>query len=107
MPTGGLTSLYVVSAVFGLSQGGIVPSYALVVREYMPSVEAGRRVGFVIMATIMGMALGGWMSGWIYDVTGSYQMAFVNGIVWNFLNMGIMVLILLRTRPRKAVAVAA
>ncbi|MDM8168532.1 MFS transporter [Roseovarius sp.] len=107
LPTGGLTSLYVVSAVFGLSQGGIVPSYALVVREYMPSVEAGRRVGFVIMATIMGMALGGWMSGWIYDVTGSYQMAFVNGIVWNFLNMGIMVLILLRTRPRKAVAVAA
>jgi len=107
LPTGGLTSLFVVSAVFGLSQGGIVPSYALVVREYMPSVEAGRRVGFVIMATIMGMALGGWMSGWIYDVTGSYQMAFVNGIVWNFLNMGIMVLILLRTRPRKAVAVAA
>ncbi|MEQ8896184.1 MAG: MFS transporter [Roseovarius sp.] len=107
LPTGGLTSLFVVSAVFGLSQGGIVPSYALVVREYMPSVEAGRRVGFVIMATIMGMALGGWMSGWIYDVTGSYQMAFVNGIVWNFLNMGIMVLILMRTRPRKAVAVPA
>lgn len=107
LPTGGLTSLFVVSAVFGLSQGGIVPSYALVVREYMPSVEAGRRVGFVIMATIMGMALGGWMSGWIYDVTGSYQMAFINGIVWNFLNMGIMVLILMRTRPRKAVEVPA
>ena len=95
LPWDGMASLYVVSAVFGLAQGGIVPSYALVVREYMPSVEAGRRVGFVIMATIMGMALGGWMSGWIYDVTGSYQMAFVNGIVWNFLNMGIMVLILL------------
>ena len=107
LPSGGLVSLYMVSLVFGLAQGGIVPSYALVVREYMPSQEAGRRVGFVLMATILGMALGGWMSGWIYDVTGSYTMAFVNGIAWNFLNIGIMVMILLRTRPRREVAVAA
>ncbi len=107
LPAGGLVSLYVVSLVFGLSQGGIVPSYALVVREYMPSQEAGKRVGFVMMSTILGMALGGWMSGWIYDVTGNYQMAFVNGILWNFLNIGIMVLILLRTRPRRPAAVPA
>ncbi|MHA7851499.1 MFS transporter [Roseovarius sp.] len=107
LPSGGLVSLYMVSLIFGLAQGGIVPSYALVVREYMPSQEAGRRVGFVIMATILGMALGGWMSGWIYDVTGSYHMAFINGIVWNVLNIAIMVLILMRTRPRKPVAVAA
>lgn len=107
LPAGGLVSLYVVSLIFGLSQGGIVPSYALVVREYMPSQEAGKRVGFVMMCTILGMALGGWMSGWIYDVTGSYRMAFVNGIAWNFLNIGIMVLILLRTRPRRPAAVAA
>ena len=107
LPSGGLVSLYMVSLVFGLAQGGIVPSYALVVREYMPSQEAGRRVGFVLMATILGMALGGWMSGWIYDVTGSYTMAFVNGIAWNFLNIAIMVMILLRTRPRREVAVPA
>jgi len=107
LPSGGMTSLYVVSAVFGLAQGGIVPSYALIVREYMPSAEAGRRVGFVMMATILGMALGGWMSGWIYDLTGSYAMAFVNGIAWNFLNIGIMVLILLRTRPRRPSIAAA
>lgn len=107
LPSGGMVSLYVVSTVFGLSQGGIVPSYALVVREYMPSAEAGRRVGFVIMMTILGMALGGWMSGWIHDMTGSYQMAFINGIVWNFLNIGIMVMILLRTRPRHPSAVTA
>lgn len=100
LPAGGLVSLYVVSLIFGLAQGGIVPSYALVVREYMPSKEAGRRVGVVLMATILGMAVGGWMSGWIHDLTGSYQMAFLNGIGWNFLNIGIMVLILLRTRPR-------
>jgi MFS family permease len=100
LPFDGLVSLYVVSAIFGLSQGGIVPSYAVVVREYMPSKEAGERVGFVMMSTIFGMALGGWMSGWIYDMTGSYQMAFWNGILWNFLNIGIMILILFRSRPR-------
>lgn len=96
LPAGGLVSLYVVSLIFGLSQGGIVPSYAVIVREYMPSREAGARVGFVMMMTIMGMALGGWVSGWIYDLTGSYQWAFINGIVWNSMNIGIMILILLR-----------
>lgn len=100
LPSDALISLYVVSLIFGLSQGGIVPSYALIVREYMPAREAGARVGFVLMATIMGMALGGWMSGWIYDVTGSYQMAFWNGILWNGLNIAIMLWLLSRSRPR-------
>jgi MFS family permease len=104
LPAGGLVSLYVVSLIFGLSQGGIVPSYAVIVREYMPAREAGARVGFVIMATIVGMAIGGWMSGWIYDVTGSYHMAFINGIAWTFLNIGIMLLIL--TRARRAMRLA-
>ena len=99
LPADGLTSLYVVSLIFGLSQGGIVPAYAIIVREYMPAREAGARVGFVIMATILGMALGGWISGWIFDVTGSYRLAFVNGIAWNGLNIAIMLLILLRSRP--------
>jgi MFS family permease len=101
LPSGGLVSLYVVSAVFGLSQGGIVPSYALIVREYMPAREAGARVGFVMMATIFGMALGGWLSAWIYDVSGSYHLAFINGIAWNGLNIGIIVWLLVRSRPRK------
>lgn len=99
LPAGGLVSLYIVSLVFGLSQGGIVPSYALIVREYMPAREAGARVGFVLMATILGMALGGWMSGQIYDWTGSYQLAFINGIIWNGLNIAIMLWLLLRSRP--------
>jgi MFS family permease len=103
LPAGGLVSLYLVSLVFGLSQGGIVPSYAIIVREYLPPKEAGQRVGFVIMATIFGMALGGWMSGWIYDMTGSYRMAFLNGIAWNFLNIAIISLLLFRAGlPRLA-----
>ncbi|MDD9909668.1 MAG: MFS transporter [Ahrensia sp.] len=99
LPFDGLVSLYIVSLVFGLSQGGIVPSYAVIVREYLPAREAGARIGFVIMATIIGMAVGGWTSGWIYDLTGSYQAAFLNGIAWNMLNIGIMLHILTKT-PR-------
>ena len=94
LPFDGLVSLYVVSLIFGLSQGGIVPSYAVIVREYLPPAEAGARVGFVIMATILGMALGGWLSGWIYDLTGSYRLAFLNGIAWNALNLGLAALVL-------------
>ncbi len=98
LPFEGLVSLYVLSFMFGLAQGGIIPCYAIIIREYLPAAEAGRRIGFVIMSTILGMALGGWLSGWIFDLTGSYQTAFVNGIAWNFLNIGIFVLILWRTQ---------
>ena len=93
----GLTSLYVISALFGLFQGGIVPSYAIIVREYFAPKEAATRVGIVIMATLGGMALGGWMSGAIFDYTGSYRAAFANGIAWNLLNVSIALWLL--TRP--------
>ena len=101
LPFDGLVSLYIVSLVFGLSQGGIVPSYAIIIREYLPGADAGTRVGFVMMCTIMGMAIGGWMSGWIYDLTGSYAAAFWNGIVWNFLNIAIVLLLITRNRKSK------
>lgn len=97
----GLTSLYVVSAMFGLFQGGIIPSYAIIVREYFPAREAGTRVGLVLMTTILGMALGGWMSGAIFDLTGSYRAAFANGFAWNLLNVAIAAFLLLRSRPLK------
>ena len=104
IPFDGLASLYVVSAFFGLAQGGIVPSYALIVREYFPAREAGARVSLVLMTTIVGMAIGGWMSGAIYDLTGSYQVAFLNGIAWNLVNMSIAFWLLAgRNRPKPAV----
>ena len=102
VPYGGLTTLYVVSALFGLFQGGIVPSYAIIVREHFPPAEAGTRVGAIIMCTLFGMALGGWMSGKIFDMTGSYQAAFVNGIAWNLVNLTIVILLLRMTRRRLA-----
>jgi MFS family permease len=94
----GVSSLFLVSAMFGLFQGGIVPSYALIVREYFTPKEAGARVGAVLMATLFGMALGGWMSGAIFDASGSYRAAFVNGIAWNLLNVGIVLFLLARAK---------
>jgi MFS family permease len=89
IPFNGLTSLYVVSGLFGLAQGGIVPSYALIVRQYFPARQAGVRVSLVLMSTVIGMAIGGWLTGLIFDWTGSYSAAFLNGIAWNLLNMAI------------------
>jgi MFS family permease len=96
----GLTPLYVISILFGLFQGGIVPMYAIVVREYFPPRQAGTLVGLVITSTIFGMALGGWMSGAIFDLTGSYAQAFANGFLWNLLNIAIAIFLLLRQRTR-------
>ena len=98
LPFDGLVSLYVISALFGLFQGGIVPSYAIIVREHFPANEAGTRVGAVIMCTMLGMALGGWMSGKVFDLTGSYHAAFINGIAWNALNLAIAFSLLRRAR---------
>jgi predicted MFS family arabinose efflux permease len=99
-----LTSLYIISAMFGLFQGGIVPSYAIIVREAMPASEAATRIGIVIFASVFGMSFGGWISGVIFDATGSYTAAFTNGLAWNALNIGIMLLLLIRARQRLAPA---
>lgn len=100
----GLTSLYVISALFGLFQGGIVPMYAIIVREYFAPHEAGTRLGIVLLATLLGMALGGWMSGVIFDLAGSYRAAFLNGLLWNLLNFAIMLWLLGRQKRRAAYA---
>ena len=104
LPFDGLVSLYVISALFGLFQGGIVPSYAIIVREFFDRAEAGARVALVITATLFGMALGGWMSGKIFDLTGSYRAAFLNGIAWNLVNVSIATWLLRRSIGKLALA---
>ena len=94
----GLTSLFVVSGVFGLFQGGIVPMYAVICRELLPPREAGAKIGIVVSATILGMAFGGYVSGLIYDLTGSYHAAFLNGVLWNALNFSVVGWLFLRRR---------
>lgn len=96
--TDGLASLYVVAGMFGLFQGGIVPSYALIIREHFSPTQVGARVGTVLMCTLLGMALGGWMCGAIFDLTGSYRAAFLNGTGWNMLNVAIVLFLLWRAR---------
>jgi MFS family permease len=100
----GLTSLYLISAMFGLFQGGVVPSYAIIIREAMPAREAATRVGIVIFASVFGMSFGGWVSGVIFDATGSYAAAFLNGLGWNALNITITAMLLLRARQRLVLA---
>jgi MFS family permease len=104
LPFDSLPSLFMVSALFGLAQGGIVPTYASIIRAYYPAGEAGTRIGLVLGATLVGMALGGWMSGAIYDLTLSYDYAFLNGFFWNLVNFAIAVLLLVRLGPRRRLA---
>ena len=94
----GLFSLYVISALFGLFQGGIVPMYAIIIREYFPAREAATRLAAIAVANFVGMSLGAWMAGEIFDLTGSYQAAFLNGLAWNLVNVSIMTWLLLRSR---------
>jgi MFS family permease len=101
IPFDGLAALYVISALFGLFQGGIVPSYAIIVREHFPPAQAGARVGTVLMATLFGMALGGFLSGKVFDLTGSYHAAFINGVAWNLLNLTIVLFLLSRVRRER------
>ncbi len=100
IPFDDLSSLYVISALFGLFQGGIVPSYAIIIREHFSPKEAGARVGVVIFGTLVGMALGGWMPGVIFDLTGRYDAAFINGIGWNAMNFLIVLWLLNKSKTR-------
>jgi MFS family permease len=104
LPFDGLVSLTVVSAIFGLAQGGLVPSYAVIIRELFPAREAGLRVSLAISTTLAGMALGGWLAGALYDWTGSYAAALINGIGWNIVNIAIVIWLLQRMLGRAALA---
>jgi MFS family permease len=103
----GLTMLYLVSALFGLSQGGIVPSYTIIIRTFYPADEAGWRIGLAMLFTFAGMALGGWMAGALFDLTGSYTASFINAIAFNILNLAIVVILAHRHRMQRAEALAA
>ena len=101
LPFDGLTSLYLVSLIFGLAQGGIVPSYAVILREYLPPQNIASKIGIVLMATIFGMAFGGWISGFIFDLTGSYSLAFLNGIIWNVINILLIIYLMFKGKSNK------
>jgi len=96
-----LSALYFTSAAFGLAQGGIVPSYSIIIRRYFPAAEAGWRIGLSFVFTIAGMAFGGWVAGALYDLSGSYTLSFLNAIAFNLLNLAIAASLLLRGRGQE------
>jgi MFS family permease len=102
-----LVGLYVIAALFGLVYGGIVPCYAIIVRELFPIRQVGSRIGIVFLFGTIGMALGGWLGGQIFDLTGSYHSAFLVGVVFNLGNLALVGALLLRQGwrvPRHAAA---
>jgi MFS family permease len=105
LPFNSQLSLYIVAICFGLSQGGIVPIYAVIISKFLPSNEVAERVGWLIFATIIGMSLGGWLSGEIYDFTNSYRLAFINGIFWNIMNLCIMIYLFIIYQNSKIITV--
>lgn len=107
LPTSGLTMLYVVSALFGLSQGGIVPSYTIIIRRYFPPRGAGWRIATVLLFTMIGMALGGWMSAALYDLTGNYRAAFINAVAFNLVHMTLAYILLRRRRLERPILATA
>ena len=84
-----LVFLYGISIAFGLSQGGIVPSYTIILRAFFPPKQAGWRISTSFLFTVAGMAFGGWIAGILYDLTGSYTVSFLNAIGFNILNLWI------------------
>lgn len=96
VPFDSVGSLYVLSMLFGFFGGGIVPAYTLIVREYFSPAQAGGRIGVILMTAQLGMGLGGWIGGWIFDRTGSYQAAFAFGVGANIVNIGIVLWLMAR-----------
>ena len=107
LPADGRIALLVVAALFGLSQGGIVPSYAIIVREYFPARQAGGRIGLALLFTMLGMALGAWLAGAIHDLTGSYRLAFVNAVAFNIAHLAIAAFLLRRAAAMRRAGGAA
>jgi MFS family permease len=93
-----LSTVYLAAALFGLGYGGILPCYPVIVRELLPAAEAGRRTGLVLLCAGGGMALGAWLGGYVFDLTGSYQIAFLIGVAFNLANLAIITGLILRTR---------
>lgn len=91
-----LPMLYASAVVFGLGFGGLVPSYAIVIRELFPAHQVGWRIASTFMGGTFGMAGGGWLAGRIFDATGHYHDAFYLGFAFNLANLALGGFLLLR-----------
>jgi MFS family permease len=101
-----LLAFYAIAVVYGLGYGALFPLYPVIVREYLPAETAGRRTGVVMMFGSLGMAIGAWMGGALFDLTGGYAAAFAIAVAFNLGNLAVAVLLIRRTGPRLAPAAA-
>jgi len=81
--------LFAVSAAFGLGFSGLIPAYVVALRAMFPANEAAWRMPVWFFVNIIGMALGGWLAGYVYDQLGSYGPAFAVGVVFNIANIAV------------------
>ena len=96
----GLLEMYLVSILFGIGYGGINMCYPVLVRRYLPATQSGRRLGVVLLFGAVGMAIGGWVAGYIFDVTGTYTPAFMIGFGFNAMNLILVLILINRSRGR-------
>jgi MFS family permease len=94
-----LWALYVVAVLCGLGYGGLFPIYAVATREHLPIHEVGKRTGIVFLFGAVAMGFGSWMGGYLFDLTGSYDLPFLIGVAINATNLVIVALLILRIRP--------
>ena len=96
----GLAAIYLVAAIFGFGYGGIGPTYPIIVRDFLPERRAGRYTATIIMFGTFGMAIGGWVGGFGFDLTGAYVTAFLVGVGFNLVNLAIVGFLVGATRRR-------
>ena len=75
--SGSLGSFYALALMFGFAYGGVMPLYAILVREYFGERVMGAAFGAVSLAATLGMAFGPWAGGWLYDALGGYGWMFI------------------------------
>jgi MFS family permease len=96
--TEGVTGLFAVSTAFGLGFSALIPAYVLTVRECYPLSEAHWRVPSLLLLSGSGMATGGWLAGYLYDLHGYYTPAFATGVAFNIANMALLFMLVVRQR---------
>jgi MFS family permease len=96
--TQGEFSLLTVSTAFGLGFSALIPAYILTIRELYPMSEAHWRVPTLMLLSGGGMATGGWLAGYLYDIHGYYLPAFATGVAFNIANIALLFMLVVRQR---------
>ncbi len=103
----GYGSFTALAVYFGLTYGGVMPLYAVVARELFGERAMGASYGGIFfISSCIGMGLGAWIGGQIFDRTGTYQMMYILSFLYG--GAGAILALWLRSpRPERPIAVQA